>query len=75
MISPQIASQKADNIMFQKYNMDWIIKTVDEEGKEHLEVKDEYISEYDKLFELFLLGNDETSDNKECESKLSSENS
>lgn len=53
MISPQIASQKADDIMFQKYNMDWIIKTIDEEGKEHLEVKDEYISEYDKLFELF----------------------
>lgn len=75
MISPQIASQKADDIMFQKYNMDWIIKTIDEEGKEHLEVKDEYISEYDKLFELFLLGNDKTSDNKECESELSSENS
>ena len=67
------AAQKAEEIMTERYGNAWLVEV--SEGK--FEILDEFIAEYDHLFDLFMIGepNDETSDNKECESELSSENS
>lgn len=67
------AAQKAEEIMIERYGNTWVIEV----APNQFEVLDEFIAEYDHLFDLFMIGepNDETSDNKECESELSSENS
>lgn len=67
------AAQKAEEIMTERYGNTWVIEV----APDQFEVLDEFIAEYDHLFDLFMIGepNDETSDNKECESELSSENS
>lgn len=67
------AAQKAGEIMTERYGNAWVIEV----APDQFEVLDEFIAEYDHLFDLFMIGepNDEINDNKECESELSSENS
>ena len=67
------AAQKASEVMTERYGNAWVIEV----APDQFEVLDEFIAEYDHLFDLFMRGepNDETSDNEECESELSSENS
>lgn len=67
------AAQKAEDVMTEQYGNAWLVEV--SEGK--FEIKEEYISEYDHLFDLFMIGeqDDETSNNEECKSELSSENS
>lgn len=47
------AAIKAEDIMNAKYGNDWKITTVSENGEEKIEVKDEYMSEYDDYYEKF----------------------
>lgn len=47
------AAIKAEDIMNAKYGNDWKITTVSENGEEKIEVKDEYMSEYDNYYEKF----------------------
>ena len=67
------AAQKVGEIMTERYGNAWVIEV----APDQFEVLDEFIAEYDHLFDLFMIGepNDEINDNKECESELSSENS
>lgn len=67
------AAQKAEDIMTERYGNTWVIEV----APDKFEILDEFIAEYDHLFDLFMIGepNNETNDNKECEPELSSENS
>lgn len=67
------AAQKVSEVMTERYGTAWVIEV----APDQFEVLDEFIAEYDHLFDLFMRGepNDETNDNEECESELSSENS
>ena len=67
------AAQKVSEVMTERYGTAWVIEV----APDQFEVLDEFIAEYDHLFDLFMRGepDDEISDNEECESELSSENS
>lgn len=47
------AAIKAENMMNDKYGNTWFIVYSNENGEEKIEIKDEYMSEYDKYYEMF----------------------
>lgn len=50
----QEAAKKAEEIMFSKYGNSWVIIYSDEDGEDKLEIKPEYINEYDEYYDKFL---------------------
>lgn len=47
------AAIKAEETMNDKYGNDWFVVCSNESGEEKIEVKDEYVEEYDRYYELF----------------------
>lgn len=47
------AAIKAEEVMTAKYGNTWFIIYSDETGEDKIEIKDEYISEYDEYYEKF----------------------
>lgn len=53
ILNIQIASLKAGDMMTYKYGEDWIVKTIID-GETNIEIKPEYIEEFDNLYNKFL---------------------
>lgn len=48
------AAKKAEDVMAAKYGNSWCIIYSDEDGEEQIEIKPEYLSEYDDYYSKFL---------------------
>lgn len=48
------AAKKAEYMMAAKYGNSWCIIYSDEDGEEQIEIKPEYLSEYDDYYSKFL---------------------
>lgn len=48
------AAKKAEYMMAAKYGNSWCIIYSDEDGKEQIEIKSEYLNEYDDYYSKFL---------------------
>lgn len=48
------AAKKAEYMMAAKYGNSWYIIYSDEDGEEQIEIKPEYLSEYDDYYNKFL---------------------
>lgn len=47
------AAKKANDVMTHKYGNTWFIVYSDESGEDKIEIKPEYLSEYDEYYETF----------------------
>lgn len=48
------AARKAEDMMAAKYGNSWCIVYSDENGEEQIEIKPEYVNEYDDYYNKFL---------------------
>lgn len=48
------AARKAEDMMVAKYGNSWCIIYSDEDGDEQIEIRPEYVDEYDNYFNKFL---------------------
>lgn len=52
--SMEEAARKAEDMMVAKYGNSWCIIYSDDDGEEQIEIKPEYVNEYDDYYNKFL---------------------